>query len=668
MQTKRRLTNWLFTCLFLPLMLAASWIPSVWAEQELSEQFEDVEHHWAKEAILRSYQMGLLGGVDGSNRFEPDRPMTRAEFIVLLDRLLLTAEHRLFPLTLLTEYDQYGWGEGFREPYLPYVDVDRLTWMYPSVLRVSLVMERLYGPGALEEVFPGGRLHPNQPITREEAGQLLRIFELYNQTTGQDGSGEPFSGTDEKQIKRGEAAALAVRLNEVLEKDFPLPLLDYHGQKFPLVHNISDLFPLFDAYMSEETPLVRRTYREAVEAVLAGEEWGFARLRKLAATSFSNQLGVQYYLSWDQDTPLSENMLHARRAIDEYFAANKAVPEVLRLLMANVYDLALQLEGEQPTVYKDSLDHLLPYLDTLQSGSAEWLDFSLYLAAMEMRSGAKEQALERYLQLTASPEGLTNALHYLIADGRLEEAKKLLGQAREAGHLEPGTLSALERELALISQQHEVAERLAASITRLEEMPGVEIEGESVLGGYIFRYVHQLDQRNRLSHLTGVYQAPDKLILQKMEMYKDLAAERLYRYDYDTASWQVEHGGSIEYVHEWVDSLSVPERLNMLHARYLLQRGNRYDVITEWIPANALVSKSEDLSVDGGRLTNVPAFVTKYYLDRESGMLTKRVWRYEEMYDSGEYISYLGEETYRTVDNQQIELPAAVRKGGLSRE
>jgi len=50
-------------------------------------RFKDVQNHWARTSIERIAQLGLLGPC-GENVFEPDRPVTRAEFAVALDRLL----------------------------------------------------------------------------------------------------------------------------------------------------------------------------------------------------------------------------------------------------------------------------------------------------------------------------------------------------------------------------------------------------------------------------------------------------------------------------------------------------------------------------------------------------------------------------------------------------
>jgi N-acetyl-anhydromuramyl-L-alanine amidase AmpD len=49
--------------------------------------FNDIKGHWAENSIERLQQLGLVSG-DGSGNFYPDKPITRAEVIALLDRVL----------------------------------------------------------------------------------------------------------------------------------------------------------------------------------------------------------------------------------------------------------------------------------------------------------------------------------------------------------------------------------------------------------------------------------------------------------------------------------------------------------------------------------------------------------------------------------------------------
>ena len=52
-----------------------------------SASFADTETHWAKDAIERFSSTGIVVG-DEQGNFNPDNPMTRAEFAVVLDRIM----------------------------------------------------------------------------------------------------------------------------------------------------------------------------------------------------------------------------------------------------------------------------------------------------------------------------------------------------------------------------------------------------------------------------------------------------------------------------------------------------------------------------------------------------------------------------------------------------
>lgn len=55
--------------------------------KEVLTLFKDAGNHWAKESIERLGKLGIVKG-DEQGNFNPDKPITRAEVVVLLDRLL----------------------------------------------------------------------------------------------------------------------------------------------------------------------------------------------------------------------------------------------------------------------------------------------------------------------------------------------------------------------------------------------------------------------------------------------------------------------------------------------------------------------------------------------------------------------------------------------------
>jgi hypothetical protein len=113
-----------FTC---GLLISGLIAPGVASAAGGFMPYGDISNHPAKSSIIRGVQAGLFAAGSKAPLFYPDRNMTRAEFLALIDRLYDGGQYQLYPLTFLSEHAEVGKGEGFDEPYLPYKDVDRLT-------------------------------------------------------------------------------------------------------------------------------------------------------------------------------------------------------------------------------------------------------------------------------------------------------------------------------------------------------------------------------------------------------------------------------------------------------------------------------------------------------------------------------------------------------------
>ncbi|MFD2369690.1 S-layer homology domain-containing protein [Brevibacillus sp. GCM10020057] len=631
--------------------------------------YGDISRHWAKASIIRGVQAGLFAAGSKAPLFYPNRAMTRAEFVALIDRLYNGGQFQLYPLTFLSEHADLNRGEGFDEPYLPYKDVDRLTWMYAPTLRVSYLMDRLYGPNAIQQVFPGELMKPNQPITQEEAAKLLQMFTM----TGDSGQAWEevkgwgwLDGERTDLLKRGEAAVAADRLMNYLMQDTILPLLDYDGQKFPMVPEIQELFPLFVTYTDPKTA-DEQTYVDAVEAIRNHEDTDetYSKLTKLAENSFSNQIGVHFYLSWDPSTPLEANLDEAFRAIDAYFQDKVVLPDTLRLLAANVYDIALQMGANDPDEYETILQRLSAYEQKLKRETKEWESLSIYLGALEVKAGHTEKALERYQSFASRhPEALLNSVYYLVQEGRTEDAQNLLVKQKPKVSDERMVqlVKLLAKDLQSLQQQSSIATDLAFTLRRLDHASSYQVKGEALLSGYAFKYAQDVDAQRNTSHTIGFYQSPQQLVSDKLETYTDGQKMLQYNYDSDKQGWYASKTGVIDYLHEWVGTKSIQERLRELGARYYKQSFGRYDIITEWIPSQSLEAKAKSVSLGRGKIKNVPLYMNKYYIDRESDELIEHVWRYEELYESGEYVAFSGTDHYDLSANVKVFIPGSVRK------
>jgi hypothetical protein len=120
-----------------------------------SPVFSDLQGHWAQEKVEKLAAAGLVAGVSPDS-FEPQRPITRAEFTTLLVRILATPTS--------------GQLRGHFE------DVAAGTWYFASVNAAA-------NAGLVSGVTPT-RFEPKQPITREQlAVMLARAMAAQGKTT-----------------------------------------------------------------------------------------------------------------------------------------------------------------------------------------------------------------------------------------------------------------------------------------------------------------------------------------------------------------------------------------------------------------------------------------------------------------------------------------------------
>lgn len=132
--------------------------------------YTDISGHWAQASIIRLKQKGIIEG-EGRNKFAPNRALTRAEFMTILDRV--------FTFSDAAQEESEGDGEGYIEPVPPAVepnpevsadfnDLSPIHWAY-ATLQNAVSLGYLQG-------YPDHTLRPNQPITRAEVAVLLDRF------------------------------------------------------------------------------------------------------------------------------------------------------------------------------------------------------------------------------------------------------------------------------------------------------------------------------------------------------------------------------------------------------------------------------------------------------------------------------------------------------------
>ena len=129
-------------------------------------EFADINGHWAMESIKRMAERGVVNGVSDTE-FEPDRSITRAEFL----KLIVTA----------ADIGTAEYNGGFS-------DVEGTEWFCPYLAAA-------YNAGIVSG--NDGRFLPNDNITREEAVQI--IVSVYTRTV-KDAARESLDRFEDKEL------------------------------------------------------------------------------------------------------------------------------------------------------------------------------------------------------------------------------------------------------------------------------------------------------------------------------------------------------------------------------------------------------------------------------------------------------------------------------------
>nr|WP_162305418.1 S-layer homology domain-containing protein [Brevibacillus laterosporus] len=633
--------------------------------------FIDISNHPAKEAIVKAYEEGLFSDSSKAiKQFFPEKAMTRAEFFILTSRFLQNNQNRLFPLTLLEDSDEFGRGQGMDEPYLPYKDVHYMTWMYPSILRVFVYHDRVAGARTLHKAFPGDEFNPNQPITNEEAAKVLSIVTFSAKKPGWE---MELVKKGSKPLTRADAAVLIEQVSTSLQLQMLLPLADETRSLYPFVPVHEDMYPLFATYDSPTE--TEKRFIDIVDAIkdYLEEKETFKELDELPA-DFANQVGVHYYKSWDYYKEPADNAKEAFLALDAYLETVEHDPKILGLLTANIYDVGLQmLRTNQIKELEDLYQKLLGYESKLVKDSEEWKVFGLYLASIEIHLDKYDLAIKRYQERPDLVLAVQNGLYYLIKENRLFDAESLLKRAIEVDqkHEFEALYEQAGHELDLLSSTRQIhyATLLSKAYKQMDEAEGIIVKTEMNYGGTVLKVTEEMDGQRGVTHTKGIFQKADQAVLNKMEAYSDHRNQTKYEWDNEKEVWTKKLTGKLtgksEYLHEYVSDLSVLNRLNKLHARYLKQSFGTYEVITEFYEPNELQNYAKTLDLQEKKLLYAPTFVVKYYLDSATNQLLRKSWKITEIYDNGEYIKLDGDESYELPKNLRLDIPKEVTEGAV---
>lgn len=136
----------LLPVLVLCLVLAFS-LGAFAAGEELP--FTDIDNHWSKDAVMEMYSYGIVKGYE-DNTYRPDNTVTRAEFAVMLHRVLNT------DLATISEDEAAD---------LPFTDVPKDHWAYD-------IIAELYQAGIINGVSATA-FDPSASIKREDMAKLI---------------------------------------------------------------------------------------------------------------------------------------------------------------------------------------------------------------------------------------------------------------------------------------------------------------------------------------------------------------------------------------------------------------------------------------------------------------------------------------------------------------
>ncbi|MBH5320508.1 S-layer homology domain-containing protein [Paenibacillus sp. GSMTC-2017] len=145
----------------------------------------DIDGHWAAESLRKWVDNGLLKGYDDGS-YKPDRHVTRAEFVSLINRS--------FKLTEKAEF--------------AFADVDKKSWVHEQV---SIAVKAGYVNG-----FSDGSFRPNDKVTREQSANM--VFKLLGLKISEE---KAVTFTDAANISKSSQDAVATLVQEKIISGLP---------------------------------------------------------------------------------------------------------------------------------------------------------------------------------------------------------------------------------------------------------------------------------------------------------------------------------------------------------------------------------------------------------------------------------------------------------------
>lgn len=126
-------------------------------------KFSDISGHWAEKEILSALNHRIVAG-NGGGAFLPDKPVTREEIAVMMDRAISSG--RVLAVNQSRgEYLASSLDEAASVSYND-VNLELCAWSYSSIMRMAQI-------GLFANISDGDRFNPKKEISKAEMAALL---------------------------------------------------------------------------------------------------------------------------------------------------------------------------------------------------------------------------------------------------------------------------------------------------------------------------------------------------------------------------------------------------------------------------------------------------------------------------------------------------------------
>lgn len=655
-------------CVVMMIFFMASSMSHVGAEGENPSSgilFSDISGSKAQDAIIQVASNNILHGyADGT--FRPDKVMSRAEFTTAIERLLNEypelMEKETFNLGALLNNSR------FYPAKLPYDDVRQGQWMYSSVLHMNQWIDLLNGKGSFAAIFTGAHFYPNQSILLQEATQLLNSLFV-----------EPLDeiASNKQPLTRGDAALLFDKALTKLDQYQLLPSFGLPTEPSfyspPMTEEGNNAQLTFAEYEPNLLNDEDRRYLNIVDQIAnqSVDKQALIDLRKLLESGYANQIGVNFYLVYLDDTMgIEEKVRRLTDLLDKLVSrASTRFYEIQAVLDEMDY---VSLQADQYGKSIDFSSSLTAAYQLAQSSHKEWVSLFLErLALMDVQAKHWDSALSRYKELATLTNNESSLIHLAQIfnvtkkwDEGIQTFDSIKNSLKKADETNLPLIENIMADLKSTANQEKAVQLLETAYDRQNQQKGAAYRQILVEDDWFGLFQQKVDAANQLSYSLGQYYFSNSLTPKKYEEYQQIKAGQrtTYFFTSDENKWQLnKHENELPSLEELVNRVSYTDRLNTWNARYVLKETDTHYVIYEYIPGEALVDAFKKDKFNQGQLTTVDQFNQRYDIDKATMLPDRESWSLNYQFsDSPTSVQRLGSTFIEGYGSQKINIPKSV--------